>query len=74
MTFVPLLLLKNLKSKKILEKAEKYGHPVSEEKKERILKRMRQRTIIFHILIFLPLFLYWATIIASLERTPLTGR
>lgn len=74
MTFVPLLLLKNIKSRKMLQHAEKYGHPDLEGKKERTLRKIRQRTILFHILIFIPLFLYWATIIASLERTPLTGR
>lgn len=32
------------------------------------------RTILFHVLILTPILLFWATIIASLERTPLTGR
>ena len=74
LTFIPIILLKNVRTKKFLEHAEKYGHPDLVNKKEDMLKRMRQRTILFHILIFIPLFLYWATIIASLERTPLTGR
>ena len=45
-----------------------------EEKRPVILKRIRARTILFHILIMTPILLFWATIIASLERTPLTGR
>ena len=43
-------------------------------KKDDILRKLRQRTILFHILIFVPIIIFWATIIASLERTPLTGR
>lgn len=45
-----------------------------EEKRPVILKKIRARTILFHILIMTPIVLFWATIIASLERTPLTGR
>ena len=76
LTFVPILLLTNMKSKKMIQHAEKYGssHPELEMKKERMLRKIRHRTVLFHILIFIPLILYWATIIASLERTPLTGR
>ena len=74
LTFVPLLLLGNMRSKKIIQKVDKWGIPNAEQKKEDMLRGIRQRTILFHILIFIPLILYWATIIASLERTPLTGR
>ncbi|KAI1797232.1 peptidase family M48-domain-containing protein [Ganoderma leucocontextum] len=74
LTFVPLILLRNMRSKKWLQRAEESGHPKLEQKREDILRGMRQRTILFHILVFIPLVLYWATIIASLERTPLTGR
>ena len=74
LTFVPIILLKNIRSKKKLEFAEKYGHPNLEKKRERTLEKIRKRTMLFHILIFIPVFLYWATIVASLERTPLTGR
>ena len=75
LTFVPILLLQNMRSKRWLQRvAEKDPHPKYDKKKEDILRGMRNRTIAFHILIFIPLALYWATIIASLERTPLTGR
>ena len=74
LTFVPILLLHNMRSKKWLQRAERDPHSKYEKKKEDILRGMRNRTIAFHILIFIPLALYWATIIASLERTPLTGR
>ncbi len=74
LTFVPLILLHNLRSKKWLRLANEENHPRYVKKKEEILRNMRNRTVVFHILIFIPLVLYWATIIASLERTPLTGR
>ena len=74
LTFVPILLLGNMKGKHILKRVEKSDHPKAEEKKEAVLRGIKQRTIIFHILIFIPIVLYWATIFASLERTPLTGR
>jgi hypothetical protein len=35
---------------------------------------MRRRTILFHALMFTPVVLFWVSILASLERTPLTGR
>ncbi len=74
LTFVPLLLLKNMKSRKSLAHAEKYGHPNLEQKRASVERKIRTRTALFHILIFIPLILYWLTIVASLERTPLTGR
>ncbi|OCH94358.1 hypothetical protein OBBRIDRAFT_789265 [Obba rivulosa] len=73
LTFVPVILLKNLKSKKELRWAEKTGR-TDEARKELVLKRIRNRTILFHALLLIPVLLFWATIAASLERTPLTGR
>ena len=51
-----------------------HGKEVSEEKKASMLERMRKRTMLFQILLFMPFTLFWATILASMERTPLTGR
>ncbi|EMD33520.1 hypothetical protein CERSUDRAFT_118092 [Gelatoporia subvermispora B] len=73
LTFVPVILIKNLKSRKELRWAEKTGK-TDEARKELVLKRIRNRTILFHTLLFIPVLLFWATIAASLERTPLTGR
>ncbi|KAH9039698.1 hypothetical protein EDB84DRAFT_1587687 [Lactarius hengduanensis] len=39
-----------------------------------LLHGIRRRTILFHALIFTPCILFWAAVVASLERTPLTGR
>ncbi|PBL03496.1 hypothetical protein ARMGADRAFT_912638 [Armillaria gallica] len=74
LTFVPVILLKNHKSRRYLKFADLKGIPTSEEKKTQLLKRIRNRTILFHILLLIPATLFWLTIIASLERTPLTGR
>lgn len=43
-------------------------------KQSYLLQSIRRRTILFHALIFTPCILFWAAVIASLERTPLTGR
>lgn len=74
MTIVPILLWKNVKSKKMVEWAAIHGKPVSEERKAELLHHNKKRTVIYHVLLFLPITLFWATIIASMERTPLTGR
>ncbi|KAI0635815.1 peptidase family M48-domain-containing protein [Trametes polyzona] len=74
LTFVPLLLLKNLRTKKLIRIADEHKIPDLVEKREIMVKRIRQRTVMFHILIFVPIIIFWATILASLERTPLTGR
>ncbi|KAI0749415.1 peptidase family M48-domain-containing protein [Daedaleopsis nitida] len=74
LTFVPLILMKNMRSRRKLQASEKAGDPDFEEKKARVESSIRARTILFHVLIFTPLAIYWLTIMASLERTPLTGR
>ncbi|OSD06464.1 hypothetical protein PYCCODRAFT_1360626 [Trametes coccinea BRFM310] len=74
LTFVPIILLKNLRSKKLIRIADKHQIPELVEKREDLVKRIRHRTILFHILLFVPIIIFWAAIVASLERTPLTGR
>ncbi|KAL1749343.1 hypothetical protein FB107DRAFT_280992, partial [Schizophyllum commune] len=74
LTFTPLILMKNLKARKKLQRAAVAGIPTSEEKKQKILKKIRSRTMLFHAMLFSPIILLWATIVASLEQTPLTGR
>jgi hypothetical protein len=71
---MPVILIKNYKSRRHLQHAALHGVPASEESKTMVMKRIRNRTIVFHVLLFIPITLFWATIIASLERTPLTGR
>lgn len=76
LTFLPLLLFKNGWAKKYLKHHEKFhpGTPVNEEKKTALLKRIRTRTVIFNVLLFIPFGLFWLAILASAEQTPLTGR
>lgn len=38
------------------------------------MKKLKHSTRVLQVLAFIPFALFWATIIASLERTPLTGR
>lgn len=77
LTFIPLVFLKKLKARRILQKIDvkmSNGRTDLEEKRARIVQHERRSTIAFHILLFTPIILFWLTIVASLERTPLTGR
>ncbi|KAJ4477166.1 hypothetical protein J3R30DRAFT_3657682 [Lentinula aciculospora] len=74
LTFVPVILLKNHKSRRHLHFADIHGIPGAEDKKLQLLQRIRKRTIFFQILLAIPAVLFWLVIIASMERTPLTGR
>ncbi|KAF9238523.1 hypothetical protein BU15DRAFT_47588 [Melanogaster broomeanus] len=75
LTFVPLILFKNRWTKKYIKHHDRFhGEPVSEEKKAMLLKHLRLRTVFFHVLLFIPAALFWIAILASMERTPLTGR
>jgi hypothetical protein len=85
LTFIPVLLVKNHASRRLLKRIEMVKkesgdivlpRPVKEfvSKQGKLLQSIRRRTILFHALIFTPCILFWAVVIASLERTPLTGR
>ncbi|KAJ7707701.1 peptidase family M48-domain-containing protein [Mycena rosella] len=74
LTVIPVLLIKNHKTRRHLKHAALNGVPISEDRTNTLLKRIRHRTLLFHLLFFIPGALFWSTIFASLERTPLTGR
>ncbi|KAJ6531815.1 hypothetical protein B0H19DRAFT_1188706 [Mycena capillaripes] len=74
LTVIPVILIKNHKTRRHLKHAAIHGVPISEERTSTLLKRIRNRTLLFHALFFIPGILFWSTIFASLERTPLTGR
>lgn len=85
LTFIPVLLVRNHASRKLLKKIEivkresgdgALPRPVKEfvSKQGKLLRNIRRRTILFHTLVFTPFVLFWAAVVASLERTPLTGR
>jgi hypothetical protein len=85
LTFIPVILVRNHASRKILQKIEMVKQESGDttlprsvkefvSKQGKLLQSIRRRTILFHALVFTPCLLFWAAIIASLERTPLTGR
>ena len=74
LTFLPAILIGRNRSRRIVQHAHIPGIPISEEKRARHLKKLKVTTRLLQILTVIPLVLFWATIIASLERTPLTGR
>ncbi|KAA1467529.1 hypothetical protein DENSPDRAFT_769340 [Dentipellis sp. KUC8613] len=85
LTLIPVILMKNHTSRKMLKHAEavKENNPNIVmpcgmnniiEKKKHILRKIKLRTYLFHALMFTPFFIFWAAILASMERTPLTGR
>ncbi|KAF9003970.1 hypothetical protein BDQ17DRAFT_1241618 [Cyathus striatus] len=74
LTFMPMVLFKNHKVQRKLKHAAYHGVPHSAETIKTSLKRIRIGKTVMSLIILVPCVLFWATIIASLERTPLTGR
>ncbi|KAG6908687.1 hypothetical protein DXG01_003701 [Tephrocybe rancida] len=71
---MPVIVLTNAKSRRKLKYAALHGVPKSEEAVARVMKQIRHRKHILYVLLLVPMTLFWGTIIASLEKTPLTGR
>lgn len=74
MTFIPVILIGNFKSRRKIRHAALHGVPTSEEKVNKLLKKIRVGTVLLNSLFLVPFTLFWATVFASLEQTPLTGR
>lgn len=76
LTFMPVILIKNYRLKRKLEWAESRGDQELVKKLQNYMsvRQSRHRLIFFHILLVIPVLIFWATILASMERTPLTGR
>jgi hypothetical protein len=74
LTFFPILLFKNIKSRKMIKYAAIHGIPTSDEHREKQMNKIKKRTRLLQVLLLVPFLLFWSTIVASLERTPLTGR
>ena len=66
--------IKYIKVRKVIKSGSVRGVPTTEEDKARYLKWLRGGRVTLKVLLSIPFVLFWATIIASLERTPLTGR
>ncbi|KAG6842346.1 hypothetical protein C0991_010636 [Blastosporella zonata] len=71
---MPVIVLTNAKSRRKLKCAALYGAPKSEETVARVMKQIRNRKYFLYLLLLVPSALFWGTIVASLEQTPLTGR
>ncbi|KAJ3567406.1 hypothetical protein NP233_g6385 [Leucocoprinus birnbaumii] len=75
LTFVPIILWKNRGARYwVLRGKSRHGQPLTPEERERVLKKIKKRTRFLKVILLVPLVLFWGTIVASLERTPLTGR
>ncbi|GJE88639.1 peptidase family M48-domain-containing protein [Phanerochaete sordida] len=76
LTFLPIMWFKNMRVNKMLKKAEASGDKemVEKIKAKMAVKRFKEKTIFFNVLLFIPVIIFWLTILASMERTPLTGR
>lgn len=75
LTLVPIILWKNRGARIcVLRGKTRHGQTITPEKREAVLKKINQRTRFLKIILLVPFVLFWGTIIASLERTPLTGR
>ncbi|KAH8826452.1 hypothetical protein DL96DRAFT_1608021 [Flagelloscypha sp. PMI_526] len=72
MSMMPILFLTTVKSKHKLQRAEERGeeHP----RRAHLLKQIQAHSYILRVMVALPTLLFFATLLASLERTPLTGR
>ena len=66
--------MKYYKISRVIKTGSIRGVPTTEEDKVRYLKWLRNGKVTLRVLLSVPFVLFCATIIASLERTPLTGR
>ncbi|KAI5122271.1 hypothetical protein M0805_002352 [Coniferiporia weirii] len=73
LTFVPLVMMKNHFSRKYLKYVIK-DNPDMEERRVELRRRIRQHTLFYRALIAVPFVIFGLTFIASMERTPLSGR
>jgi len=73
LTFLPVILVKNRFSRKYLAHLIK-EKPEAEEKKLYLENKIRKGTSFSRFLLAIPFCLLGVTVLASLERTPLSGR
>jgi hypothetical protein len=73
MSLLPVIFLKLKFASRFLRKVP-VDHPHYAQKRERVLRTRWKLWMIMGVLIIVPLTLFASAILASLERTPLTGR
>jgi Zn-dependent protease with chaperone function len=69
-----MLSLKNYGARRYLQIVDHTGNPTPEKEKGMVLQRIRTLSRVNKILLSIPVILVLATVLASMERTPLTGR
>lgn len=76
LTFLPFMWFRKMRIDKMLKKAEERGDTemVEKIKKKMAVKKYKHKAILINVLLFIPVVIFWLTILASIERTPLTGR
>ena len=77
LTFLPVVIIRNHFAKKYMKHVEnkpEFNNPEFAEKTEKVQKMMRRGVMFYRVLIAVPLGLFALTSLASLERTPLSGR
>ena len=67
---------KGMRVKRLLKQAEQRGdqETIDKIKRKMVVHGYRQKMLVLNGLLFIPVLIFWLTILASLERTPLTGR
>jgi hypothetical protein len=73
MSLLPVIFLKLKWASRFLRKFPT-DHPHYAHKREKILRVRWKLWVVTGVLVVVPLVLFVSTILASLERTPLTGR
>ncbi len=72
LTFLPVVIIKNHFARKYIKHVS--DKPEFAEKTVKVQKMMRRGVVFYRVLIAVPLALFALTSLASLERTPLSGR
>ncbi|KAL5486017.1 hypothetical protein ACEPAI_7061 [Sanghuangporus weigelae] len=73
LTFLPIVAVKNFMTRKYLKKIIKH-HPELAYKRDEVERHLRKSIISYRFLVAVPIVLFGLTFLASLERTPLSGR
>jgi hypothetical protein len=71
---MPIVWVKKKILSRILHRHESLYPNTESDRKDEMVTKIRSINRAFFVMLMLPCAVFWATILASLERTPLTGR
>jgi hypothetical protein len=76
LTLVPIAIVRKHVGAKWIKKLDRYPnkYPELEAKRPSLMRKIKINAIILKVLLFVPAGLFGLVVLASLERTPLTGR